>query len=71
MVLRTTERVKVGRTNVGAGTRVKAMQKQDADHLKVKVKDPNYPKLNGEHVVVSFDSVERVPRGRPAVETEE
>lgn len=71
MVLRTTERVKVGKSNIAAGTRVKAMAKVDATTLKVKVKDPSYPKLNGEHALISFDQVERVPRGRPTSDEDE
>lgn len=70
MVLRTTIPVQCGRTKLKAGTRVKAMAKVDANHLKVKIKDPGYPKLDGEHTTVQFDRVERVARGRPSVDAE-
>lgn len=65
MVLRTTRALKVKGQSIATGTRVKAMAEVDKSTLKVKVKDSNYPKLTGEHAVVSYEAVTKVDRGRP------
>lgn len=68
LVLRTTKPIKVKGQSLATGTRVKAMSTVDKNTLKVKVKDSNYPKLAGEHAVVSYDVVAKVGRGRPSEE---
>lgn len=71
MVLRTTGAVKAGKKSLPKGTRVKAMIKLEGGGLRVKIKDDTLPKtFQGMHIDTDFDHVQRVPRGRPALDAE-
>lgn len=68
LVLNTTRPMTVKGQSLAKGTRVKFMAPVEGkkDQLKVKVQDKRYPKVRGEHTIVSFSAVTKVERGRPA-----
>lgn len=70
LVLRTTRPMTVKGQSLAKGTRVKFMAPVEGkkDQLKVKVQDSRYPKIRGEHTVVSYSAVTKVGRGRPSGE---